>query len=122
MFRSLLKGTSLVSSLLFMGYVNAGSQDVGKLADNAAGGGNSILELLVIGCALVGLFYAITGLLGLLKGRNGGGQDQASDNWKKLLGGAIAFSIFGLITAFNMQVFQDTADYQNTRSLIQTTE
>lgn len=109
---------SSVLSTMFISAAFAG-QKASDLADNTTSGFGSFTDLLIAGFALFGLALAGFGVAGLMKEKSSGGQDTNGDHMKKIIGGAVMFSLFGILTAVNMEVFGGDTELQQTRTLLQ---
>ncbi|PTT96199.1 hypothetical protein DBR45_45065 [Pseudomonas sp. HMWF031] len=98
---------------------SAVAQSIGTGADNLAGGGNSVLNMLLTFLAIVGVLFVASGIIGLMQGRNGGGGESNGTHWGKIGGGAALASIMVVILMVTNQVFGDANEYEQTRTLIQ---
>ena len=95
-----------VSGLISTGAV---AQSIGTGADNLASGGNSILNMILVFLAIVGVLFVASGIMGLMQGRNGGGGESNGTHWGKIGGGG----------ALASQFFGDSNEFEQTRTLIQ---
>ncbi len=105
-----------VSGLISTGAV---AQSIGTGADNLASGGNSILNMILVFLAIVGVLFVASGIMGLMQGRNGGGGESNGTHWGKIGGGGALASIMVVILMVTNQFFGDSNEFEQTPTLIQ---
>lgn len=110
-------------SYLTLAYLSVGTAyatiDVSTGADNVSKAGNSVLNLILIGAAIVGVVFVISGVMGLMQGRNGGGGEASGTHWTKIIGGGVLASIMVIILMITSQVFGTDSEFEKTRTLIE---
>ncbi len=91
--------TGFVTSLILNSHFALAT--LGEKADVVSGSADSFATLLLKFAVLAGIFAVLWGLLGFLKNKqNGGSQETAGENIKKMWIGGLLIAIPGLILVF----------------------
>lgn len=100
---------ALMASASFDLMASASGKSLGKTSEAISQSGLSLANMLLLVFFIVGIVFVGAGIMGLVKGRNGGGD--SADEWKKI-GGGVALSMIIAIVA----ILSGTAGEETTES------
>ncbi|WP_018983984.1 hypothetical protein [Salinimonas chungwhensis] len=91
--------------------------DIGCMGENASKGGMGVWGAIQVVLLIIGVLIIAAGVMGLIQGRNG--QESSGTHWKKIGGGGLLASTFGIMLAINSQFFGSTEEVKQTKTLIE---